>query len=240
MPVNVSIVKNGNHQYIRVCQSYRNEKGQPTSRVIENHGRLDLALLKDPQYVEKLRERVKQQNELEKKTKIELIAKQAIQKVCEYGSMGYRWLIDMDLAKFFDTVNHEKLLSILSKEVKDKRVLSLVHKFLRVPVAENGQTYQTTTGTPQGGCCSPVLANILLNELDHEIKRRGLRAVRYADDMVIFCKTKRSAERVLRNMIPYIEGKLLLKVNKQKTKVVEISDQDGKFLGFSFRNWKRD
>ena len=77
MPVNVSIVKNGNHQYIRVCQSYCNEKGQPTSRVIENHGRLDLALLKDPQYVEKLRERVKQQNELEKKTKIELIEKQA-------------------------------------------------------------------------------------------------------------------------------------------------------------------
>ena len=146
----------------------------------------------------------------------------------------------MDLAKFFDTVNHEKLLSILSKEVKDKRVLSLVHKFLRAPVTENGQTQQTTIGTPQGGCCSPVLANILLNELDHEIKRRGLRAVRYADDMVIFCKTKRSAERVLKNLIPYIEGKLLLKVNKQKTKVVEISDRDGKFLGFSFRNWKRD
>ena len=86
MPVNVSIVKNGNHQYIRVCQSYRNEKGQPTSRVIENHGRLDLALRKDPQYVEKLRERVKQQNELEKKTKIELIEKQAAEQEY-YGSV---------------------------------------------------------------------------------------------------------------------------------------------------------
>lgn len=129
-------------------------------------------------------------------------AQQAVRKVCEYGNMGYRWVVDMDLAKFFDTVNHEKLLEIVSKEIKDKRVLALIHKFLRAPVVEDGKTVQTTIGTPQGGCCSPILANILLNELDQELKRRGIPVVRYADDMVLFCKSERSATRVLSNIVP--------------------------------------
>lgn len=165
-------------------------------------------------------------------------AQQAVRKVCEYGNMGYRWVVDMDLAKFFDTVNHEKLLEIVSKEIKDKRVLALIHKFLRAPVVEDGKTVQTTIGTPQGGCCSPILANILLNELDQELKRRGIPVVRYADDMVLFCKSERSATRVLSNIVPFIENKLLLKVNKQKTKIIKIIDLEGKFLGFSFRNWR--
>ncbi len=138
----------------------------------------------------------------------------------------------MDLEKFFDTVNQSKLIEVLSRTVKDGRVISLIHKYLNAGVIVRNKFEDTTIGVPQGGPLSPLLSNIMLNELDKELERRGHRFVRYADDMVILCKSKRSAERTLTNIIPYIEGKLFLKVNREKTKVAHISGI--KFLGYSF------
>ena len=118
--------------------------------------------------------------------------KDAINRALEYVNDGYDWVIDLDLSKFFDTVNHSKLLQLLSDRIKDGRVISLIHKFLRAPICENGVVgKKTTIGTPQGGCISPVLANILLNELDTLLDSRGIRFVRYADDMVIMCHSKK-------------------------------------------------
>ncbi len=127
---------------------------------------------------------------------------------------GREWLIDLDLSKFFDTVNHSKLLQLLSDVIKDGRVVSLIHRFLRAPVSEDGKVgHKTAIGTPQGGCISPILVNILLNELDALLDSRGHKFVRYADDMVIFCTSKKGAERVLENITKFIEKKLFLKVN---------------------------
>ena len=160
--------------------------------------------------------------------------KDAIQRATEYVNSGYDWVIDLDLAKFFDTVNHSKLLQVLSDRIKDGRVISLIHKFLRAPVSENGNVgHATTIGTPQGGCISPVLANILLNELDQMLDKRNIKFVRYADDMVVFCGSKRAAERILSNMKEFIEGKLFLRINETKTKILKVSNQV-QFLGFSF------
>ena len=112
----------------------------------------------------------------------------AIERATEYVNSGLKWVIDLDLAKFFDTVNHSKLLQVLSNHISDGRVISLIHKFLRAPVSENGKIGQATViGTPQGGCISPILANILLNELDQNLEKRNIKFVRYADDMVVFC-----------------------------------------------------
>ena len=148
-------------------------------------------------------------------------------------NQGREWIIDLDLAKFFDTVNHSKLLQVLSKDITDGRVISLIHKFLRAPVFEDGKVGpKTTMGTPQGGCVSPVLANILLNELDQVLDARGIPFVRYADDMMIFCGSEKAAQRILRNVKDFIEKKLFLKVNTEKTKIV--SPWQAKFLGFSF------
>jgi RNA-directed DNA polymerase len=146
---------------------------------------------------------------------------------------GYKYVVDMDLEKFFDTVNQSKLIEILSRSVKDGRVISLIHKYLRAGVVTRvGRFEETELGVPQGGPLSPLCGNILLNELDWELERRGHRFVRYADDMLIFCKSKRAAERTLENLIPFIENKLFLKVNREKTEVAYVGKV--KFLGYAF------
>lgn len=145
---------------------------------------------------------------------------------------GYKYVVDMDLEKFFDTVNQSKLVEILSRSIKDGRVISLIHKYLRAGVVTCGRFEETELGVPQGGPLSPLCANVILNELDWELERRGHRFVRYADDMLIFCKSKRAAERTLANLIPYIERKLFLKVNREKTEVAYVGKV--KFLGYAF------
>ena len=149
---------------------------------------------------------------------------------------GYVYVVDMDLEKFFDTVCQSKLIEVLSRTIKDGRVISLIHKYLNAGVLANGIFEKTEIGMPQGGPLSPLLSNIMLNELDKELERRGHRFVRYADDCMIFCKSKKSAQRTLENIIPYIEGKLFLKVNRKKTEVAHISKV--KYLGYSFYRFK--
>lgn len=145
---------------------------------------------------------------------------------------GYVYVVDMDLEKFFDTVCQSKLIEVLSRTIKDGRVISLIHKYLNAGVISRGIFEKTEVGMPQGGPLSPLLSNIMLNELDKELTRRGHRFVRYADDCMIFCKSRKSAERTLNNIVPYIEGKLFLKVNRTKTCVAHISRV--KYLGYSF------
>ena len=145
---------------------------------------------------------------------------------------GYMYVVDMDLEKFFDTVCQSKLIEILSRTIKDGRVISLIHKYLNAGVIQNGMFERTEVGVPQGGPLSPLLSNIMLNELDKELEKRGHGFVRYADDCMIFCKSKKSAERTLTNIIPFIEGKLYLKVNQDKTVVEQISKV--KYLGYTF------
>ena len=146
---------------------------------------------------------------------------------------GYKYVVDMDLEKFFDTVNQSKLIELLSRSIKDGRVTSLIHKYLQAGVVTRvGRFEETELGVPQGGPLSPLCGNILLNELDWELERRGHRFVRYADDMLIFCKSKRAAERTLTNLIPFIERKLFLKVNREKTNVAYVGKV--KFLGYAF------
>jgi RNA-directed DNA polymerase len=142
----------------------------------------------------------------------------------------------MDMEKFFDTVNHSKLIEILSKTIDDNRVLSLIHKYLNAGVVVEHKFEATEQGVPQGGPLSPLLSNIMLNELDKELTERGHRFVRYADDMVILCKSKRGAERVQDSVVRFIEQRLFLKVNREKTRVVHFSRI--KFLGYSFYKMK--
>lgn len=146
---------------------------------------------------------------------------------------GYKYVVDMDLEKFFDTVNQSKLIEVLSRSIKDGRVISLIHKYLRAGVVTRvGRFEETKLGVPQGGPLSPLCGNILLNELDWELEHRGHRFVRYADDMLIFCKSKRAAERTLENLIPFIEKRLFLKLNREKTEVAYVGKV--KFLGYAF------
>jgi len=163
-------------------------------------------------------------------------AHDAIKKCQTNIDEGYKYVVDMDLEKYFDTVNQSKLVEVLSRTIKDGRVISLVHKYLRAGVVVRKRFEETEVGVPQGGPLSPLLSNIMLNELDKELERRGHRFVRYADDMMIFCKSRRSAERVLNNIIPFIEKKLFLKVNREKTGVDYVGKV--KFLGFSFYQMK--
>ena len=149
---------------------------------------------------------------------------------------GYIYVVDMDLEKFFDTVCQSKLMEVLSRTIKDGRVISLIHKYLNAGVIANGMFERTEIGMPQGGPLSPLLSNIMLNELDKELESRGHRFVRYADDCMIFCKSRKSAQRTLENIIPFIEGKLFLKVNREKTEVAQISKV--KYLGYSFYRYK--
>ena len=124
---------------------------------------------------------------------------------------GYVYVVDMDLEKFFDTVCQSKLIEVLSRTIRDGRVISLIHKYLNAGVISRGVFERTEVGVPQGGPLSPLLSNIMLNELDKELVRRGHRYVRYADDCMIFCRSRKSAERTLRNITPYIEGNCFLK-----------------------------
>ena len=159
-------------------------------------------------------------------------AHQALNKCKGYITEGYKYAVDMDLEKFFDTVNQSKLIEVLSRTVKDGRVISLIHKYLHAGVVVRNKFEETNVGVPQGGPLSPLLSNIMLNELDQELERRGHRFTRYADDLVILCKSKRSADRTLANIVPYIEKTLFLKVNREKTVVAGI--RKIKFLGYSF------
>ncbi len=149
---------------------------------------------------------------------------------------GYVYVVDMDLEKFFDTVCQSKLIEVLGRTIKDGRVISLIHKYLNAGVIANGMFERTEIGMPQGGPLSPLLSNVMLNELDKELERRGHRFVRFADDCMIFCKSKKSAERTSEKILPFIEGKLFLKVNRKKTKVSHISKV--KYLGYSFYRYK--
>ena len=159
-------------------------------------------------------------------------AHQAVKKCKEYIEAGYNWAVDIDLAKYFDTVNHDKLLRLLSEKVDDSRVLSLIRKYLRSGVMINGVVMTTEEGTPQGGNLSPLLSNVMLNELDNELENRGLKFCRYADDCNIYVRSRKAACRVMESITGFIEGELKLKVNKEKSAV----DRPWKlkFLGFSF------
>ena len=162
-------------------------------------------------------------------------AHQAIEQSQEYIREGYDWVVDMDLEKFFDRVNHDMLMARVARMVKDKRVLKLIRAYLESGVMVNGVVMDTEEGTPQGGPLSPLLSNIMLNDLDRELEGRGHKFVRYADDCNIYVKTERAGERVLKSVKQYLEKKLKLKVNPKKSKVERATR--AKFLGFSF--WKR-
>ena len=149
---------------------------------------------------------------------------------------GYVYVVDMDLEKFFDTVCQSKLIEVLSRTIKDGRVISLIHKYLNAGIINRGMFEKTEVGMPQGGPLSPLLSNVMLNELDKELTSRGHRFVRYADDCMIFCKSRKSAERTLRNIIPFIEGELFLRVNREKTSVEHINKV--KYLGYALYRYK--
>ncbi len=160
----------------------------------------------------------------------------ALRKCQQYINEGYIYAVDMDLERFFDTVHHNKLIEVLSRTIKDGRVISLIHKYLNAGVKDGVCFEESHEGVPQGGPLSPLLGNILLGELDWELEKRGHKFVRYADDLVILCKSRRSAERVMESITSFIEKKLFLKVNRDKTKVAYI--RDIKFLGYSFYRYK--
>lgn len=161
-------------------------------------------------------------------------AQQAIAKVREYAEQGYQYAVLLDLSKYFDTLQHERLLNVLRKTIKDERVIQLIKKYLKSGVMENGVVVKTMEGSPQGGNLSPLLANIYLDEFDHEFERRGVPVVRYADDIVLLAKSKRASERLLETSTRYLETKMRLTVNKQKSKAVSVySIRNFKFLGFA-------
>lgn len=159
-------------------------------------------------------------------------AHDALRKSKEYANQGYTYVVDMDLEKFFDTVNQSKMIEILSRTIKDGRVISLIHKYLKAGAVNRGRFEETEIGLIQGGNVSPLCSNVILNELDHELERRGIKFVRYADDIILFAKTKRSAQRIREHIVPFIEGRLLLRVNREKTVVAYIGKV--KFLGYGF------
>ena len=158
----------------------------------------------------------------------------AINKVLEYLNEGFEWVIDLDIEKYFDTVNHDKLISILREKVNDSHTLHLIRKFLQAGVMENGVVISSTIGTPQGGPLSPILSNIYLDKFDKELEMRGLHFVRYADDCNIFVRSDIAAERVMKSVTSWLERKLFLKVSATKTKIVRPTNSN--FLGFTF--WK--
>ena len=156
----------------------------------------------------------------------------AIVKLLEYFNDGYTWIVDIDLQKFFDTVCHDKLISIIMKTIHDGELVSLIRKYLVSGVMENGVVSPTKIGTPQGGNLSPLLSNIMLNELDKELEKRGLRFTRYADDCIIVVKSEKAANRVMESITKFIEKKLGLKVNAEKSKVARPNQI--KYLGYGF------
>lgn len=160
-------------------------------------------------------------------------AEQAITKSLEMMNEGYSWVVDIDLEKFFDTVNHDRLMNLVSQTIKDGDVISLIRKFLVSGIELDGHYETTIVGTPQGGPLSPLLSNIMLNELDTELEKRQLNFVRYADDCLILVKSEKAANRVMASMTTYIEKKLGLKVNATKSKITR-PERGLKFLGFGF------
>ena len=161
-------------------------------------------------------------------------AQQAIQKVKWYAEQGYTSAVLVDLSKYFDTLNHELLMNLLRKNIHDKRVIELIKRYLKAGVMENGLLVKTTEGSPQGGPLSPLLANIYLNEYDKEMASRGVPVIRYADDIVVLAKSPRAAQRLLESTQRYLEGKLKLKMNVEKSKVVSVYNiRNFKFLGFA-------
>jgi RNA-directed DNA polymerase len=165
-------------------------------------------------------------------------AHQAVKAACKHIEAGHTWVVDIDLEKFFDRVDHEKLMELVGKRIKDKRVIQLIWRFLESGNLVNGTEVKNEEGTPQGGPLSPLLANIMLDKLDKELERRGHRACRYADDCNIYVKSQRAGERVMQNIGKYIEKVLKLKINHQKSAVDKPSRR--KFLGFSFYQKKAE
>jgi group II intron reverse transcriptase/maturase len=158
----------------------------------------------------------------------------AVRQYREYLRAGYKYVVDIDISKFFDRVNHDRLMSRLATKVKDKRVLKLIRRFLTSGVMIGGLTEPTREGTPQGGPLSPLLSNIVLDELDKELEKRGLRFVRYADDCVIFVKSRLAANRVMESVTRFIEKKLRLKINREKSAIS--LPWKSKYLGFCVTN----
>ena len=159
-------------------------------------------------------------------------AHQAVAQAQQYIAEGHGWCVDLDLEKFFDRVNHDKLMGQIAKRVEDKRLLKLIRAFLNAGVMENGLVSPSVEGTPQGGPLSPLLSNLVLDELDRELERRGHRFVRYADDCNIYVRSERAGQRVRESITRFITQKLKLKVNEAKSAVAQ--PQERKFLGFSF------
>src|SRR5438094_56546 len=159
-------------------------------------------------------------------------AHHAVAQAQQYIAAGYSWVVDLDLEKFFDRVNHDKLMGQVAKRVEDKRLLKLIRAFLNAGVMENGLVSPSVEGTPQGGPLSPLLSNLVLDELDRELERRGHRFVRYADDCNIYVRSERAGQRVMDGIKRFITQRLKLKVNDKKSAVAR--PQERKFLGFSF------
>ena len=159
-------------------------------------------------------------------------AKDAVKQARAYIQDGYGWVVDIDLAKYFDTVNHDKLMSLVARKVTDKRVLKLIRAYLKSGVMVNGVVVETEEGCPQGGPLSPLLSNIMLDELDRELERRGHKFCRYADDCNIYVRSQRAGERVMQSITNFLEGRLKLRVNREKSAVDRPWRR--KFLGFSF------
>jgi RNA-directed DNA polymerase len=164
-------------------------------------------------------------------------AHQAVGKAQQYIAEGYRWVVDLDLEKFFDRVNHDRLMAKIAKRVSDKRMLKLIRTFLTAGVMENGLVSPVDEGTPQGGPLSPLLSNIVLDELDQELEQRGLRFARYADDSNIYVRSRRAGDRVMASVTRFLCEKLKLKVNQEKSAVARPWER--KFLGFSFTNGRQ-
>ena len=163
-------------------------------------------------------------------------AHDAVMKVCEYIRQGYSIAVDMDLSKFFDSVNHDVLMHRVTRKVRDKRVLRLIGKYLRAGVEVKGRLQSTRRGVPRGGPLSPLLANILLDDLDKELEKRGHKFVRYADDFIILVKSQRAGERVMRSVRRFLERRLKLKINEDKSSVAPTNQIT--FLGFAFKGDK--
>jgi group II intron reverse transcriptase/maturase len=166
-------------------------------------------------------------------------AQMAMMKVKEYAEQGYKYAVLIDLSKYFDTLNHELLMNMIREQVHDKRVTELIKKYLKSGVMENGLLVKTEEGSPQGGPLSPLLANIYLNKYDQEMAGRGVPVIRYADDIVVLAKSERAAERLLETSRKYLESKLKLKMNAEKSKVVNVAAiRNFKFLGFALGRGK--
>ena len=162
-------------------------------------------------------------------------AKDAVQKIKEYAEQGYTRAVVLDLSKYFDTLNHELLVNILRRDVKDERVIQMIKRYLRSGVMENGVVVKTEEGSPQGGNLSPLLANVYLNEFDQEFNKRGVPCIRYADDIVLLAKSERASERLLESSTKYLEGTLKLKVNREKSRTVSVfAIRNFKYLGFGY------